>query len=700
MPRQAGIAIENNFSNGLITEASGLTFPENACTATENCVHEPTGNVLRRLGFDFEINHSLKEIDRTEKVVVHYLWRDVSGDGNITLVVKQIGDHLYFYDGSTPDPLSGHPITDNVDLTDFSPSGAPAPDVNECQFASGNGKLFVTHPYLEAFSVEYDPNTETFTATQIDLLIRDFEGLDDGLAIDNRPTATVGSMSTAHHYNLLNQGWTSGTLSSWDGARTDMPSNCDVVWSFKNSSDAFDTSTIANGFRGNSPAPKGHYILNVYSEDRQTASGLTILTQTTGTNRASTVAFFAGRVFYAGINYVGKNSNVYFSQIIERDEQYGHCYQSSDPTSEDAFELLPTDGGVIEIQEAGTILKMLAVPGGLTVFASNGIWLISGSTGIGFTATDYTVTKLSSISALTHTSFVDLNGAPVWWNLEGIYRLEGAGNSFQVTSLTESKVKTFYNEIPPSEKRNARGAFNPIEGIVQYLYRSTEAGSLSEYYEYDRILNIDLSSQAFYVWTIPTSDVKVHGVVVLENRGGNVSLEDVIDNSAVTVTADDTSDVQVWTIGDAIVTPTFKYSMSYDDSGYQFTYGEARRTDYTDFVLYDDVGEDYESFFITGYRIRGEAIRDFQSNYVTFYSSNDSKYAVRGIWDFANTVNSGRWSNSQTVDATGNSNFDIIPRRRKIRGRGKVLQIRIGSVTATPFDLLGWSILVSANDVP
>ena len=46
MPRQALVSIENNFTKGLITEASGLTFPENSCTETINCVHKHTGNVL------------------------------------------------------------------------------------------------------------------------------------------------------------------------------------------------------------------------------------------------------------------------------------------------------------------------------------------------------------------------------------------------------------------------------------------------------------------------------------------------------------------------------------------------------------------------------------------------------------------------------------------------------------------------------
>lgn len=699
MARQVGFSVENNFSKGLITEASGLTFPENACTATYDCIHELTGNVRRRKGFEFEINHSVKEIDRTEGVVVSYLWRDVAGDGTLSLVVLQVKNSLYFYEANTTDPLSGHAVSAFVDLTDFSPSGAPDPDTQECQFTSGGGKLFVSHPYLESFSVAYNPNDQTVTATQIDIEIRDFEGIVDNLEVSERPTTGLGGLTIPHYYNLLNQGWNVDNLTSWDAARTDMPSNSDVMWTFKNSSDVFDTATVPNVIQGNSPAPKGHFVLNLFDQDRQTPTGLSISNQTTGYQRASTIAFFAGRLFYSGINYVGYNSKIFFSQIIERDEQFGKAYQANDPTAETLFDLLPTDGGVIVIQEAGTIIKMISVPGGLVVFASNGIWLISGSTGIGFSATDYTVTKISSITSLTHTSFVDLAGAPVWWNLEGIYRLDSQGQGFQVTPLTENTIKTFYRDIPPSEKRNVRGFFNPIAGIIQWLYRSTESGDLEEYYNFDRVLSMNINTGGFYLWTIPEHDIKIHGLVVLENRGGSVSLEDVTDNLGNVLTDISLDPMQIWTIGNSIVTPSFKYIISYDDSGDQFTFAEVRNENYVDWELYGEES-DYTSYFVTGYRVRGDAIRDFQTNYVNTYSDNNSKYYLQGIYDYTNTGNSGRWSNPQIIDTQDDTDADYVSKRRKIRGHGKALQIKVSSISGEPFNVVGWSTMVSANQQP
>ena len=54
MPLNVAAQLENNFTRGLITEATGLNFPENACTETYNCVFHENARVERRLGFDYE----------------------------------------------------------------------------------------------------------------------------------------------------------------------------------------------------------------------------------------------------------------------------------------------------------------------------------------------------------------------------------------------------------------------------------------------------------------------------------------------------------------------------------------------------------------------------------------------------------------------------------------------------------------------
>lgn len=704
MARSVATTIENTFRGGLITEASGLNYPENTCTETENCIFNYNGTVERRLGMDFEHTNGTSVIDRTTSVISTYLWKNVSGSGDTSLFVVQVGETLYFYDASILYVSQGLSAS-TVSLMDYVISGQGSPGLVECQFSSGNGLLFVTHPFCDSFYVSYDTGTSTATATQINIKIRDTLGdTADPYGVDTRPVTNLTSMDVHHYYNLLNQGWSTANLTTWDGTLTTMPSNTDIMWSFKNSSDAFAMSTVDNVMHGNSSAPKGHYILSVYSQDRDTVSGLSGTTSTTtGAHRVSTSAFFAGRVFYAGISTQGFNSKVYFSQIIERPEQYGFCYQQNDPTAEDVFDLLPSDGGVINLNDAGTIYKLFAIPGGLLAFAANGVWMISGSTGLGFTASDYTSVRISSIGSLSSTSFVDVGGLPAWWNADGIYTMQltqTGGPSIQ--SLTYTTVRKMYDAIPLLCKTQAKGFFNSTTGVVQWLYRSTESSDPTVQYEFDSILNFNVSTNAFYQWTLPTSDVKVHSLFVVPPDTATPAESNVVDNSAADVLDNDGNNVTTFatTIGSRV--PIFKYLVSYNDgTNYNFTIADNVDTSYLDWVTYDTVGVDYDSYFTTGYKIHGNAITKFQPTYVEIYSKTDLpvSYYFQSIWNYANTGSTGKWSSKQYVEHT-DLNYDYTTRRLKVRGSGLVLQFKITSLPGKAFKIAGWATQETGNTQP
>jgi hypothetical protein len=713
MPRSSAIAVENNFSKGLITEASGMNFPENACTDTDNCVFQFDGSVTRRKGFDFEDDFTTKNVDRSNSVVKTYLWKNVAGNGDVTLLVVQIGNTLYFYK-TTEDSLSAGAILDTVTLTPV--SGAPVTSTIEAQFADGNGLLFVTHPYIEPMRISYDTATDNATATDITIKVRDFEGAaSDPYGIDERPTATLAALNVHHKYNLYNQGWgnapagsstglSTTNLTAWDTAFTTMPSNADVMWRFKNSSDAFDTATVPNVPMGNARAPNGHFILTLSNMDRDTASGLSGVTATTTSfQRPSTTAWFAGRVFYSGINYVGVNANIYFTQIIERNEQYGFCYQTNDPTSEDSFDLLPTDGGVIKIPDAGTIFKLYTVPGGLAVFAANGVWFITGSTGLGFSATDYTVQKITHIPSISAASFVDVLGFPCWWNLEGIYIMSSQGGLPQVQSLTDTTIKTFYDDIPPTSKRYARGFYHNIEKKITWLFRSEETEQLTEQYEFDRLLNFNARTSAFYPWTVADGDPNIHSIIVTDASSGAVTLDNVTANAGVDLVVDASANqVVAFTVAGQVSAPADKYLTStFNGSTYVFTFSETKNADYVDWFQDDTTGVNYDSYFTTGYKLRGEGLRKFQSNWVKIFSdtTGDVSYDFRGKWDYANTNATGRWSSAQTVTHT-NNDYDFSSRRLKVRGHGTTLQFHVDSVDGENFDIIGWSTFDTANPIP
>jgi len=704
MPRQAGVVVENSFKNGFVTEASGLNFPENAVTEAFNCEFQFDGSVKRRLGFDFESNYTTKAINRTNNVVNTYLWRNVAGKGEVSLLVVQVGATLYFY-RTAGDNFSSGAVSTAIALTPV--SGAPTPETVEAQFSDGNGFLFVTHPYCEPMRVAYDTTTDTASFANIFLRVRDFEGAaGDTFNVDERPTSTFAALNEHHKYNLFNQGWTTANLTAWDTAQTTMPSNADVMWRFKNATDDLDftTASIARITAGNTPAPKGHFILILANQDRNAAAGTTGVTATTTSfQRPSTTAFFAGRVFYAGINHVGFNSKIYFSQIVEHNDQYGHCYQTNDPTSEDLFDLLPSDGGVISIPEAGTIYKLVTVPGGIAVFAANGIWFITGSTGIGFIANDYTVQKVSDVQTLSAASFVSVAGFPSWWNSEGIYVMNAQGNLPTVQSITDPRIKTFYDTIPMESKRFARGMYHYIDGHIRWIFRSETTDQVTNIYEFDRVLNFNTRSGAFYLWSVTDSDVKINAILISDVVSGAIGAHQVVTAAVDNVIDSDTNNVIVFTAAGSEDSPFDKYLVSYaDEVTYNFTFADKIDSAYRDWFTYDFAGVDFTSYFITGYKVRGEGIRKFQSNWVEVFTqiSEIAAYYFQGIWDFATTGSgTGRWSVRQHVNRN-EPKYSTVSNRLKVRGHGKALQFKVTSVPGYPFDIIGWSSLQSVNQIP
>lgn len=756
--RQQAVAIEKSFIKGRLSEYTGLNFPENACTDESNCIFERTGLVTRREGIDFEVNASTRSIDSNNKAVSKFYWRNVAGDGTVNILVNQIGSTLYFYDVSTPDKaacISQNLFANNINLTVFLPAGSTLPISEiECQYAYGFGYLFVFHPNLDSFYISFTA-PGTFTATAITLQTRDLIGITEGVEDSLRPSV----LTVEHNYNLINQGWTEGNpwsalsgsyvlaslgtktftvpagltvtlgqtvgiyqtlrgtaittmsgilsayagtsmtiivgnvnstfsggtynnwtlipnstgyINTWLAAIGNYPSNSDVWWRYKNASNVFDpTTTIAQVSVGSGPAPKGHFILNEFDQQRGVLSALSGLPSSTIYSRPSTGVWFQGRVCYTGVHSQGLNNKIYFSQIVEKVPQFGRCFQKNDPTSQDLFDPLPDDGGVIIVKEAETIRKLIPMRTALLVFASNGVWAVTGSQGIGFTATDNTIQKLDSIPSLSHTTFIDHNGTPVWWNNEGIYTIVIKNGDLKVESLTATTIATFFGDIPSLSKKFARGYYNRSSFIMQWLYRSTTAIGTTETYQFDSILNFNTITGAFYTWNI-SSSAHLTDIVVLSSDGDLTTANTVIE-------------------------PTFKYLTTFN-ANQSLSFSEERDTSYYDFKSLDAVGTDFSSYYISGFKVHGDAQRKFQSNYIFLHSDATipTQYKIQALWDYATSGNTGRWTSPQT-GSINESDYQYVHRRYKLRGTGVACQIKIQSVSGQPFRIIGWSSFETGN---
>jgi len=359
---------------------------------------------------------------------------------------------------------------------------------------------------------------------------------------------------------------------------------------------------------------------------------------------------------------------IYFSQSIVKTEQFGRCYQTNDPTAEDFFDLLPTDGGIINIQGSGSIYKLFPVQNGLLVFAANGIWFITGSQGIGFTANDYTITKISGIKSISSYSFVDVNGWPLFWNEEGIYGVSPSqqGGGLTVESLTVSTILSFYAQIPMECKKYARASYDPINYIVQWVYAADNGATVNDRYTFTKALCLNTHTKSFYPYSISTgvNQPYVTGILYVSSPGGTAAPD-----------------------------PTFKY---FTQVGATFTFSEERdSTNWLDWFTYTNVGVDYSSYFTTGYKLHGQVIRGFNVGYLYIYSNNavNTQYRLQSLLDYAINRNSGRYSSIQLItNDASTTNFGKVIRRHRLRGHGHVMQYKVQSVTGHPFDIDGWAV--------
>lgn len=326
------------------------------------------------------------------------------------------------------------------------------------------------------------------------------------------------------------------------------PANSQIWWSMKRPLEAgtdrpprgyleaFDPGLRHQFNVGNTPAPKGHYILQAFNKDRSSASGVPNLQRVTSFGRRPrAVAFYAGRVFYGGAHTAGFNNIIYFSQVIENDRQYGRCYQEADPTAEEIRDLLPTDGGKVLVPEIEEIIHMQQIGMELYVFCSNGIWRIAGSEGLGFRANDYSVMKISGTPALSSYSFIDIEGVPMWWNRTGIYTMApGEGGQINIQSLTEETIQELYDAIPEDSKYYAKGAYDPVKKRVEFLYRHHPASNEQDHFKYDSILTLDTRTGAWSPWRISAHPlVEVKGIFTIAGWAVETELLPVVAGDEV-----------------------------------------------------------------------------------------------------------------------------------------------------------------------
>jgi hypothetical protein len=702
MAQASTLKTYNTFVRGIVTEAGPLTYPENASLDEENCVLNRDGSRQRRLGMDFEDDFVLRSVTvLPDDAVASFRWKNAANDVNNQFAVVQAGQQLFIFDASATS-ISANLIA-TVNLASYITGKTPI------QVASGLGYLFVVGGTSAPLYLSYNPGTGAVSITQYTIKIRDFFGLDDGLAVNTTPA----SLSTEHNYNLLNQGWTSALITSYHTTGV-YPSNAQQWFVGKDSNDDFQAALLNKQDFGTTPAPKGRFIIDAFarSTSRNAASGLTTPADIE-TGYPSCVAFSFQRVFYAGCksvvsaptttrpNYTGF---VFYSRVLRSVGDAGQAHQDADPTSEIDSELVDTDGGFINIPDSGQIYRLMPKGDQMLVFAEQGIWAIMGDEG-GFRGTSFQVVKLTDFGVLSGTSIVDTESSALYWNRGGIYLLapDEATGRLNATNITEKSIQTLYNSIDQVSKTTAVGSFDPVNRRVTWMYNDQEDYTGSTFRnKYNKELVLDMVLEAFYKNSISAhSEPSPYIAGYLETPDFLLRQEGIRNR------------------GDSVTKYLTVQFIDPDTNSASVSFAYYRNPSLRDWVSSDGMGTSYLSYCLTGDEIMGDVARRKEAPYLFMHfkrteltaidngsgeakADNPSGMFVQCRWDWSDHSDSGKWQEAfQAYRLTRpyileigqpiNYGHEVITTRNRITGSGKSLRIYMYSDGDKDFYLYGWA---------
>lgn len=703
----------NNFTRGFITEASPLTFPENASLDEQNININKDGSRQRRFGIDWSSGvHEIaagSTLETNGYATSSYTWKSAGNEGEATVGVLQVGRVFYFFDLEADDPSGGY--TDTITL-----SAAQVADDEPVAYTTVYGKLIIAGGGVTVSVCDWDSSSGNVTNTSIEPLIRDRFGVDDGYDVDERPT----SLTNNHEYNLRNQGWPDNTLCASDatgaagaptytdpvaytftsGALTTnaYPSNADLIWASKLSTisggaavdiqnlDTFSPWELEKQLFGTTPAPKGKFVISPFtrSASRISASGVAGISSDSSSGGFTAVASFAGRLWFGidelsvsgGDDWTPKIGNmILYSQASSDIDKWSKCHAEQDPTEEDFGDVLETDGGYIVIPELGQILKLVPMGESLYVLSTNGVWEIFGGD-TGFSATTQSVVKVTDVGPLSATSVAQGENAIVYWAQEGIYAVQIDPSSLRgvASNITEETIQSYYDDIPLNLRETARACYDHVAKQVSWLYNEDDKDSL---WYYDKELIFDLKTGAFtkrsydpcerdlsgkgpYLTAQLRLRSYVQGSQLIPVTAGGV----IVTASGVPVTVAESSSEQktksalmYFTADNEITSETYRMSSL---SNFDFKdWSQVQNSDLT-------LGKDAYAYLLTGYLTGGDSSKNKWAPYVYVHMNrtesgyieaadgtieliDDSSCFMQAQWEWTNSPNAGRWSRKQQV---------------------------------------------------
>lgn len=680
---------------------------------------------------------------------------------------------------------------------------------SKVDFTTNGTKMSVCNGGTFIYSVEYKGGAISFTSSR--LKVRDIWGIYDTLTDGTdltgegskvRPNINYTTNSTEeevlkkHLYNLMNQGWADmiteliGTAleipsvsfktasSAKYGADDFWPSNADSVvdYTYPNTSatpptiDRYHAEDHVQSRYDNSRAPQGHYVIDLI--DRSTSRGLEYnKTAAVYVDRGkslaspwqsppsnmdgnsfggpSSLASFAGRVWYSGISNAGITDDwdgapdlsklVLFSQLADSDSAASRCYQSGDPTSKDNPDIIDTDGGLILLPEAEVILKLTPVGDSLIVVASNGVWAIDGGDS-GFTATNYRVNKISSVGCISGGSVTTVEDTLMYFSSRGIMQISrDEVGAMTASDISTGRIGNFYSQLTTNELITCSGNYDSVSRDVSWNFLSpTQAVELR--------LSLDVNAYYKYVWQ---GSLSGHDVLPIMNLPISGSLKGVRVNQVLVGGVDVVSNGELVGIesGTSVDSPVSslrviqQYNTATPFKELVFGFAIESLDNFNDWESFETTNDadptgnpwdiptpvDSPATIVTGYLVGGDTQRyktvpmltmlfnktedGFEEDVLgDLYPTNPSSCKVQAQWEWTNSANSGRWGREfqgyrhrrYYIPEDGADQYEdghsVVTTKNKLRGKGRALSLKMTTEPDKDCQILGWSFNMSIGD--
>lgn len=797
MPRSNQTGEFNTFVGGLVTEASPLTFPENASIDEANFILNRDGSRRRRLGMDYEsgltpfpVTYTISPIG--DIAVSAFEWVDVAGIPSKSFIACQVHDKVYLMDRADDTLKSTSYIKTTITIC------TGCTDHKKASFASVDGRLVIASGADTVKVVSYDNATGLFSSLDVAIKTRDLFGVADPFTIGGieedllspefiayRPVSVLSEDN--HIYNLRNQGWAvpraewaAGTPDKEDpitafedptATNRGLPSNADTpirsiypntAVTDKNT-ERFNADSAVKQEPARARAASGHFVIDLlsrgasrtavnttsthitnglYSNANPTSSPTYVTFRTPtlslpvdkSTGGVSVVGEFAGRLWYGGFTSEVESgdsqspklaSYVFYSQLVQHEDQVAYCYQEGDPTDLVAPDILDTDGGFIRLSGAYNIQKMVNIGTSLLVFAENGVWAIGGSDNGTFTANNQGVDKLTEHGTVSPQTVVVIDGTIMYWSDDAIYHLTPNQSGVLVAKDISINITSLYQGIVDEARAECQGIYDNYEKKVRWLYNNTEGNLQTTELTFDITLAAFTKSVITNLTgaTIPilSSPVQVSPF--------NTSLVDLTVLSGTDSVLSDTDTVvseASLATGGYRATAYITLINAVDINNTTLTFSTYSDTDFLDWKTADTVGVDAAAYALTGYIGTGDYQRFKQVPYIYFHftrtedgftdngddllPTNESSCLVQSQWDWSNSASYGKWGaqfqayrykrryTPSDVTDTYDYGTTTIVSKSKLRGRGRVVSLLINSEAGKNMELLGWSINISSNN--